>query len=196
MLSRKALTIPSQERTGRRVRPPNERATWQNWPPPRRVRCAHVAQKRKECGAHHQSNQKLARAALRFARIQMKRTGRRVRPQTKEEPQQNWPPPRRVRCAQVAQKRKGCGAHHQSNQKLARAALRFARIQMKRTGRRLRPQTKEEPQQNWPPPRRVRCARVPQKRTGRRVRPQTKEEPQQNWPPPRRVRCARVPSKL
>jgi hypothetical protein len=35
--------------------------------------------------------------------------------------------------SQYSQKRKGCGAHRKSNHKLARAALRFARL-LKRTG--------------------------------------------------------------
>jgi len=33
----------------------------------------------------------------------------------------------RLRCGRLTQERKGCGAHHQMSQKLARAALRFAR---------------------------------------------------------------------
>jgi hypothetical protein len=33
-----------------------------------------------------------------------------------------------LRFARIPQKRKGCGAHRQTNQELLRAALRFARI--------------------------------------------------------------------
>ncbi len=103
------------------------------------LRCARVPQKRKGCGAHHQPSQELFRAALRFARVPQKRKGRGAHHQTNpgtdraalrcaaefiksakgaaRTTKPSWNRSRRTPfCGRVTQKRKGCGAHHQTIQ--------------------------------------------------------------------------------
>ena len=83
---------------------------------------------RKGRGAHPQA--RLGRAALRFARVPQKLAQGRLGPPNCRE-LGTVRPSQAPLCGPVPGKRKGCGAHHQTDQELFRAALRLARVPQK-----------------------------------------------------------------